>query len=218
VVRSVHRSTTWTEDLTLLDQQHAEAPAGLKWDDHHTRTALRAADCQAARWVKHGRRGRADCEDLRQDILLAIVERARHFDASQSNWDAYVTLLARHVVSDRIRADRHPARLSFVAIDLPALDAVTRLTSCTLKEADGDDAGIARRLDLTALLDDLPPAPREILAILMVHQGDVPAAQRASGRSCSAFYRAVEELRLWLRAAGLGIATHPRGKNRERDR
>ena len=218
MLRSVHRTTARTEDLTLLDQQHTKSRIALKWDDDHMRAAFHAASRQAARWARRGRHGRADREDLRQDILLAIVERARHFDAGQSNWDAFVTLLARHVVSDRIRADRHPARVALVAVDLDALDAATRLTSATLVEAPDADDGIARRLDLDAVLGDLPAQPREILALLIAHQGDVAAAQRASGRSCSAFYRAVEELRLWLRAAGLGVAARPRGKNRELDR
>lgn len=202
----------------MLPQQHSEPRCLPKWDDHHTQAAISAARRQAARWARCGRRSRADREDLSQDILLAIVERAPHFDPGQGSWDAFVGLLARHVVSDRLRADGRPAQVTMVALDVEEFDAAMPLASVTQVEAADDVDAIARRLDLEAALGDLPPLPREILALLLIHHGDVAAARRASGRSCSAFYRAVDELRLWLRAAGLGVSTEPRGKNRDLDR
>lgn len=202
----------------MLDQHPIDAHHHPEWDDHHTRGALDAADRHAARWARCGRHGRADREDLSQDILLAIVERARHFDAGQANWAAFVGLLARHVVADRLRADSHPSRVTMVPLDLLDLDAAMSLTSATQPGPCDEDAAMARRVDLDTLLDDLPALPRETLLLLMSTHGDVASAQRGSGRSCSAFYRTVDELRLWLRACGLSVASHARGKNRELDR
>jgi DNA-directed RNA polymerase specialized sigma24 family protein len=62
------------------------------WDDVHTKLALAAATHRAVRWARRGRRHQADCDDLRQDILLAILERAEHFDPKQAAWSTFVSL------------------------------------------------------------------------------------------------------------------------------
>ena len=53
---------------------------------------------------------------------------------------------------------------------------------------------------------------------LMQTEGEIATAQRLSGRSRSAFYRSVDDLHLWLRAAGLGMAARTRGKIARLDR
>jgi DNA-directed RNA polymerase specialized sigma24 family protein len=218
MLRSGRRNAIPTEDLTLLHQQDCRPRHAHKWDDGHTHEAIAAARQHAARWARRGRRGGADRDDLSQDILLAIVERARHFDAEQANWAAFVGLLARHVVADRLKADSLSSRVTWVPLDHVDLDAGATLTSATQHVPSDDVAAIACRVDLDALVDDLPIAPREILLLLMASHGDIAAARRASGRSCSSFYRMLDELRLWLRAGGLRVASHARGKNRALDR
>ena len=188
------------------------------WDDVHTRTAMATASHLAGRWARRGRRGDADRDDLRQDILLAIVERADRFDPTQAAWPTFVSLLARHVVADRHRADAQAAKTAPVLLDLVALSATTALTSITQPEAGDDELASLRRIDLQHLAKVLPEQPRETLALLVMTQGDVAAAQRASGISCSAFYRAVADLRLWLRAGGLATTHRCRGKNHGLDR
>ena len=187
------------------------------WDDVHTKVALEAAAHQAARWARRGRRQQADCEDLRQDILLAILERADHFDPRQAAWPTFVSLLARHVVGDRLRADAKAMASEAVQMDLTALSAVTKLTSITMPEAGDDELISVLRIDLDQLAEVLPIQARDTLALLVMTQGDIAAAQRASTRSSSAFYRAVAELRLWLRAAGLAVDPQCRGKNQRLD-
>jgi len=183
------------------------------WDDVHTKIALEAATHQAAGWARRGRRHQADCDDLRQDILLAILERAEHFDPDQAGWPTFVSLLARHVVGDRIRADARAMRTEPVQVDLTALSAVTKLTSVTMPEAGDDELISVLRIDLDQLAEVLPIQARDTLALLIMTQGDIAAAQRASTRSSSAFYRALADLRLWLRAAGLAVGPQCRGKN-----
>jgi RNA polymerase sigma factor (sigma-70 family) len=183
------------------------------WDDVHTKIAMKAATHQAARWARRGRRHQADCEDLRQDILLAILERAENFDPKQAAWSTFVSLLARHVVGDRLRADAKAMRTEPVHVDLAALSSVTQLTSVTLPEAGDDELISVLRIDLDQAAIVLPAQAREMLALLVMSQGDIAAAQRASTRSSSAFYRGLADLRLWLRAAGLARGSRCRGKN-----
>ncbi|WP_431304078.1 sigma factor [Sediminicoccus sp. BL-A-41-H5] len=184
------------------------------WDDVHTKLALAAATHRAVRWARRGRRHQADCDDLRQDILLAILERAEHFDPKQAAWSTFVSLLARHVVGDRLRADAKARKTEPVQVDLAALSSVSQLTSVTLPEAGDDELSSVLRIDLDQAAAVLPAQARETLALLIMSQGDIAAAQRASTRSSSAFYRDLADLRLWLRAAGLARASRCRGKNR----
>jgi hypothetical protein len=55
--------------------------------------------------------------------------------------------------------------------------------------------------------DELPRQPQFILRHLGA-EGDVPGAQQASGMASATFYRAVADLRCWLRAAGLHPERH----------
>ena len=180
--------------------------------------ALAAARRQASFGARRLGLSCADRDDLHQDILLAIVERADRFDARRGGWVTFVRLLARHVVADRLRADRSQQRVVLVPIDLMQWGVAATLGSATLPDPGDDAVDTVRRIDLDTLPSDLPPQPRETLLLLMQTHGDVAAAQRASGRSCSAFYRSIDDLRMWLRAAGLGVTSHPRGKNRRLDR
>jgi hypothetical protein len=52
-----------------------------------------------------------------------------------------------------------------------------------------------------------------MLGLLLLADGDIATACRASGRSSSAFYRDLTELRFWLRAIGLAPSHQCAGKN-----
>jgi hypothetical protein len=57
-------------------------------------------------------------------------------------------------------------------------------------------------LDLRRVAAELPPAPQSTLRLLGA-AGEVAEAQRASSRPRASFYRAVADLRFWLRASGM---------------
>lgn len=202
----------------MLAQQRTHLQSDTKWDNSRIRAAIVTARHHAALWGRRGHRGHADREDLRQDILLAIVERADHYDPRQGGWSTFVGLLARHVVADRVIADSSDRRTTLVPVDLAAWDDDTVLCSATQPDAGDDAVDAARRIDLETLPDDLPTLAREALLLLLTTHGDIAAALRMSGRTSSSFYRSIDELRLWLRAAGLGVSVNPRGKNHDLDR
>jgi len=202
----------------VLPQHSPPPPMYPVWDNNRIGSALAAAHRHANRWMRHGGRDLADRDDLRQDILVAIVERAPQYDATQSAWTTFVGLLARHVVADRTLAESSDRRTVLVPIDLEAWDKCAKLSSITQPD-DGDGAvATAQRIDLEALVDDLPSVARQTLLLLMQTEGEIATAQRLSGRSRSAFYRSVDDLHLWLRAAGLGMADRTRGKIAPLDR
>ncbi len=178
------------------------------WDSVHTAAALRTARHHAARWAARHGRNPADRADLAQDILLAALDRSEWFDPGRGAWRTFVDLIARHVVAGRCKADSHRPKLA--AMDLDALDAAA--------SREDDSTASLHRLALRNALEVLPEEPRDTLALLILTDGDIAAACRASGRSSSSFYRAVADLRFWLRAAGLAPATRCAGKNRDLDR
>jgi DNA-directed RNA polymerase specialized sigma24 family protein len=189
-----------------------------EWDNDHTASALATAHHIASRQACRARLQPADRDDLQQDILLAIVERARRFDPAHAGWATFVGLLARHVVADRCQeASRRQAQIA-VPLEVASVDALADARSVTQPRAIDMAEAVNLRVDLQRLIGDLPGEQRETLLILLQTEGDIAEAQRRSGRSTSAFYRDVKELRLWLRASGVVAMPRARGKIREVDR
>jgi RNA polymerase sigma-70 factor (ECF subfamily) len=158
------------------------------------RIALATAAVQAARGARRLRLGRADRDDLRQDILVALLERLEQFDAARGAWSTFTGVVARTVVADRARADRGQ-RVTCLSLDLDQFPAGASATQ-------QDCADPVLTLDLQRVAAELPLQPQELLRLLAA-MGDVATAQRADVRSTTAFYRAVADLRCWLRAAGM---------------
>lgn len=190
---------------------HVTAPARTIWDGSQIATALTLAERQASRCARARALGRADREDLRQEILLAVVERAHRFDAAIAPWAAFVTLLARHAIADWLRAEQQRRLVITASID-EMIDAEAVLNGSPV------DDGADLRTALDAFLLDAPPSACSTLLLIAAASGDVAAAQRASGLPPSSFYRALAALRFWLHAAGLRTASRWLGKNTRVDR
>ncbi len=165
------------------------------WDTETLEVVLAAARQEAARGVRRLGLTRADREDLQQDILIVLIERCRHFNPERATWAAYVGLVARHVIADRARALRETFQPAFEGLDIDAFPAGASVT-----QLDQEDADLA--LDLARVTNELPAAPQEMLRLL-VATGDVGQAQHRSTLSTAGFYRALADLRCWLRASGL---------------
>ncbi|QYU66751.1 hypothetical protein J4558_17495 [Leptolyngbya sp. 15MV] len=173
--------------------QHSPHPAA--WDPHRTDASLAIAGRYARRGARRLALSRPDREDLRQDIIVALLERGARFDPTRGSWPAFATLLARHALADRVRAQRAAVRPVFLDLDLDAFPAGASAT-----QQDQLDPDLA--LDLARMGIDLPAAPRRLLDLIRTTT-DVPEAQRRAPQSCAAFYRALNDLRFWLHAAGL---------------
>jgi DNA-directed RNA polymerase specialized sigma24 family protein len=160
----------------------------------------------AARYARSGARRlslpQADRDDLEQDILLTLLERSGRFDATRGSWDAFVTLVSRRAVIDRMRAELSVARPAFVPVDL---DLFPHGASAT--QQDHDDGSIA--LDLARVVDGLSEQPRRLLHLLATAD-DLSDAQKRAPQSRASFFRSLRDLRCWLRCAGLRPATRGR--------
>ncbi len=189
-----------------MTAQRAENTADTPtWDQHRLRQALSTARHHAIRGSRRLALAGADREDLQQDILVAILVRDRHYDPSRGAWSTFASLIARHVVADRARAERQAPDVEFLPLDVDAFPA-----GCSATQQDHVDPILS--LDLRRVANELPAAPRRLMRLLGA-TGDVAEAQRASNHSCCGFYRALQDLRFWLHASGMQA---PRGIPRQR--
>jgi RNA polymerase sigma-70 factor (ECF subfamily) len=184
----------------MITQRRLDVADSHGWDPPQLQRALSTAHHRAARGARRLKLCAADREDLRQDMLLAMLQRSSSFDPARGAWSTFVGLVARHVVADQARRARRQSEPVFVAIDL---DSFPNGSSATQLDCADEDMALA----LLRVADELPRQPQCILRHLGA-EGDVPGAQQASGMPSATFYRAVADLRCWLRAAGLHPERH----------
>lgn len=179
-----------------MTAQRAEAPRNPpQLEARELQIALATATAQAARGARRLRLTRADRDDLRQDILVTLLERLAQFDPARGAWSTFMGVVARSVVADRVRASRQAMALACLSLDLDQFPAGVSVT-----RQDRSDPVVT--LDLQRVAAELPLQPQKLLR-LIVAVGDVAAAQHADARSSTAFYRALADLRCWLRASGM---------------
>lgn len=178
--------------ITQRISSPADRPA---WDPPQLRMALSTAKHRAARGARRLNLSAADREDLRQDMLLAMLQRSRNFDPARGAWSTFVGLVARHVIADQVRLERRRTQPVFLVLDVDAFP-----NGCSATQQEHIDHDIA--LCLERVGKELPHQPQIILRHIGA-EGDLPGAQQASGMASATFYRAVADLRCWLRANGL---------------
>lgn len=178
--------------ITQRTSNPVDRPA---WDQPQLRQALSTAQHRAARGSRRLQLSAPDREDLRQDILVAMLQRSRHFDPERGAWSTFVGFVARHVVADHARIQRDQPQPVFLPLEVDAFP-----NGCSATQQDHIDPCL--ELDLQRVAEELPTAPQSILRLLAA-EGDVPSAQRASTQSRPTFYRSVADLRCWLHATGL---------------
>ncbi len=190
----------------MATQGTQTAESGNHWNSQQLQIALAAAHHHAQRGGRRLHLTGADRDDLRQDILVALLQRCGHFDPAKGAWSTFVAVVARHAVADRVRAERNVQSPVFVPLDVDDFPA-----GCSATQQDAVDPWMA--VDMERAAEDLPAEPQALLQLIR-QAGDVADAQRASTQSCASFYRAIMDLRFWLLATGLrpphGIARRRR--------
>lgn len=189
----------------MREKQKLQPHLPENWDQTQVQTAMAAARHHAARFARQRQLSRADREDLAQDTLLAILEASGRFDAARGSWSTFVTVLARRAIIDRARL---PAPPECVSLDGNATADI--LNCLVVLQADPDIALAFRRVE-----QELPPTPRALLQRIVSHL-DVMAARDANGTSPATFYRALHDLRCWLRALGVRPAARAPTRNAAR--
>lgn len=116
----------------------------------------------------------ADCEDLVQEVLIAVHTRRHTYDAAQP-FTAWVHAIARYKLMDWLR--RHHRR---EALHDPVEDSLDLLFS----EGDQDASDASR--DVLAMLDVLPPKQRDPIRLVKLEGLSVAEAASRTGLSVAA--------------------------------
>ncbi|MGE3293533.1 MAG: sigma factor [Geminicoccaceae bacterium] len=136
-------------------------------------------------------------DDLRQELLLDLLERLARFDASRSPFTAFARLVMRHhaaTLAERwIRELRQPVLPLVDGAQHPD-DEVDVVQDEGVDDPEFDNA--VARVDLARTRAMLPPALRETCSALDVREPGEAAALYPASRAT--FYRRVADLRLEL--------------------
>ncbi len=175
-----------------MDHQYGDADIfPSKWDQGLIKTASDAAAHYTRRIARRSGLSPSDCDDLRQEILLALLARAHRYDQMRGATATYVKVLTRHAVADRARAAKSSSLL---------IDAEARVPDIAVPM--DQEQYLICRLDLRRTLSDLAPPLADIVALIAQH-GSAAEAHRASALPLCTFYRRLAEVRMRLRAGGL---------------
>ena len=190
--------------MTRDRTDHPEQTKNLafQWDDNRIRIAIATAEHLAQRAGRSRGLSQVDREDLRQDILLALVRRAGGYVAQRGAWSTYVKVLARHAIADHDSARWSASAVRHAGEPVPDVAEPVDLSQ-----------HLVLRLDLAGAVAVLPPQFVSLIA-LIAEYGALADAQRASDLTLCAFYRQVADLRMWLRAAGLAPPSREKSAGR----
>jgi RNA polymerase sigma factor (sigma-70 family) len=173
--------------------------------------ALDAAKARTFRAAVRFRLSNADREDLHQDLMLDLLERAGQFDPSKGSAGTFTGVLSQHRASEflhRLTKDQFHLRFCLgeaanesESDDLDALAVTNSVVPQWGEVADRYEEIHAAR-DLDQALSRMDDEQRALFTLLVEHQ-DVPSACEVSSVSSATFYRRLAELRLHLRMFGL---------------
>jgi len=173
---------------------------------------IREASTTAAVTVRRYRLQPHDWGDLRQELLVRSLPRARSFDPTRGSFGAFAGRIMRRqasLLAKRVRRARAAFALMSLDDPLPRTDGGT--VGSAIAEADGYGAWLGQPTDAIAALDrrlDLRRAlaslGRSDLALCVALTESTPGELSRAGRGArTSLYLRVREIRLRLLAAGI---------------
>lgn len=150
-------------------------------------------------------------EDLYQEIVLDLLERADHFDPAKGSPGTFTGVVSEHRTADFISAlKKDRARITFVSERNAANDNNAEFFSDEQFETNiplwADDSDLFAETetlnDIKKALSCMSGEQVSLLQLLVSHL-DLPVAAKASGMSSASFYRRVADLQMHLRMFGI---------------
>ena len=152
----------------------------------------------------------AEREDLHQELILDLLERADRYDPAKGSAGTFTGVVSEHRTTDFLNARKKDReRLSFgsedeAANDPESLDGVSSYGDTVDPPWEQDQDLFADSValrDLEIALSYMEGEQRSLFDLLRAHQ-DLSSACRASGLSSATFYRRVADLQMHLRMFG----------------
>lgn len=186
----------------------------MQCDEAYLNSALNAAATRTYRMAARFGLPTADREDIQQELMLDMLERADQFDPAKGSAGTFTGVVSEHRATellDRLIKDR--TRLSFgpgvqAANDPEFQDRVDEDgDSITPMWADDRDlfADSMALRDLETALACMNDDQATLFSLLETHQ-DLATACKAAGVSSATFYRRVHDLQMHLRMFGFRSA------------
>lgn len=201
-------------NLHSADRDPLAATEAARLTDTFVAVARRTADYYARRLVRTLGLPASEVDDLAQDLLLEVLIRATRYREDRAKWITFVDLVVRHEAD--VLAERQLRRRRHMVASIEDLVRTEHDGTVPIAEVLSDDDGmpalwgaitdpfaaVELALDVERFVAGLPDDLRRLCRLL---QGEpVTEAQRRSGLSPASFYRELNELRMRLRAVGLG--------------
>ena len=177
--------------------------------------ALAAAATRTYRAAARLGLAREEREDLQQELLLDLIERAPGFDPERASANTYTGVVSEHRTGELLAArTKDRARLCFFSgmreasndeyADGSNQDYADNLVPMWAEDYDlfSDSAAL---FDLQKAIAFMTDEQAALFHLLESHQ-DLPDACKASGVSSATFYRRVEQLQMHLRMFGFRSA------------
>ena len=184
-------------------------------DQTYLDAALAAAAARTYRLAARLGLPSGDREDIHQDLLLDLLERAPGFDPQRASANTYTGVVSKHravELVDALMKDR--ARMCFhsggaAAANDPQMDEPDEYDGDNVVPMWAEDRDLfsdsMALMDLQKALIYMNDEQLAFFELLETHQ-DLPSAWKACGVSSATFYRRVAEMRMHLRMFGFRSA------------
>ena len=186
----------------------------MQTDSAYFKSALNAAKTRTYRAAVSARLCTADREDLHQELILDLLERAGQFDPIKGSAGTFTGVVSEHRTADFLREmKKDHFRLTFCCPNEAANDEqmdagpdpfAENVTPIWSDDQDLFADSMALR-DLQKALDYMNDDQVTLFNLLESTQ-NTPEACKASGMSSATFYRRVHELQMHLRMFGFRAA------------
>ena len=184
-------------------------------DQTYLDAALAAAATRTYRLAARLGLPSGDREDMHQELLLDLLERAPNFDPQRASANTYTGVVSKHravELVDALMKDR--ARMCFhsggtAAANDPQMDEPDEYDGDNVVPMWAEDRDLfsdsMALMDLQKALVYMNDEQLAFFELLETHQ-DLPSAWKACGVSSATFYRRVAEMRMHLRMFGFRSA------------
>ena len=184
-------------------------------DQTYLDAALAAAATRTYRLAARLGLPSGDREDMHQELLLDLLERAPNFDPQRASANTYTGVVSKHravELVDALMKDR--ARMCFhsggaAAANDPQMDEPDEYDGDNVVPMWAEDRDLfsdsMALMDLQKALIYMNDEQLAFFELLETHQ-DLPSAWKACGVSSATFYRRVAEMRMHLRMFGFRSA------------
>lgn len=156
-----------------------------------------------SRIARHPKRRFLEIEDLRQDIVIAVIERSPDFDPARTTWEEFVGLIVKRHIANRLSSQKWNKNKPPESLDEIAATEPERLP--LLNDVGFRELGIQERavysLEIQEVVDTLPPKLRKSCESLKHYS--VRETSEILGLSQTTLHRHVEEIRSFFSKANM---------------